>query len=152
MLTSVSGMPVQTISFAPPEGFMDVDRSDKSSAVAAQPSEGVPSSSADANSGAALQDVAASLANVKNVIRSGAADRYQVIDMLTNLLRETLQVSQHVLTPEAQNTIFLLSPRNHSALLNSSSDSLHSAVNMPAIDSLSRDAQCARYSLSVPKT
>ena len=98
---------------------MDVDRSDKSSAVAAQPSEGVPSS-ADANSGAALQDVAASLANVKNVIRSGAADRYQVIDMLTNLLRETLQVSQHVLTPEAQKTIFLLTPRNHSVLLNSS--------------------------------
>lgn len=40
----------------------------------------------------ALQDVAANLANVKSAIKTGAADRNQVIDMLTNLLRETLQV------------------------------------------------------------
>ncbi len=89
---SVNGTPakaVQTVSFAPPEGFMDVDRSDKATAAV---SGAVPSAS-DASSGAALADVAASLANVKKVIRSGAADRYQVIDMLTNLLRETLQVS-----------------------------------------------------------
>ena len=40
----------------------------------------------------ALQDVATNLASVKSAIRTGAADRNQVIDMLTNLLRETLQV------------------------------------------------------------
>ena len=40
----------------------------------------------------ALQDVAANLASVKSAIKTGAADRNQVIDMLTNLLRETLQV------------------------------------------------------------
>ncbi|CAL8465566.1 g5102 [Coccomyxa elongata] len=77
----------QTVSFAPPEGFMDVDRSDKLVAAAG----GTASSSGDANSGAAMQVVTASLANVKSVIRSGTADRYQVIDMLTSLLRETLQ-------------------------------------------------------------
>lgn len=70
---------------------MDVDRSDKLVTATG----GTASSSGDANSGAAMQVVTASLANVKSVIRSGAADRYQVIDMLTSLLRETLQVSQH---------------------------------------------------------
>ena len=93
----------QNVSFAPPEGFMDVDRSDKSSGAVAPASGGVPSS-ADASSGTALQDVAASLANVKNVIRSGAADRYQVIDMLTNLLRETLQVSSSAITHSNSST------------------------------------------------
>ncbi len=46
----------------------------------------------------ALQEVAANLASVKSSIRTGAADRNQVIDMLTNLLRETLQVGSPLLT------------------------------------------------------
>lgn len=60
---------------------MDVD----SSAVSSKSPAAEPATSA-------LQEVAASLASVKSAIRSGAADRNQVIDMLTNLLRETLQV------------------------------------------------------------
>lgn len=99
MLRGACWHPAQTVSFAPPEGFMDVDRSDKpaaaaiaaTAAAAAAAPEATASSDA-ANSEAALANVAASLENVKSVIRSGAADRYQVIDMLTNLLRETLQV------------------------------------------------------------
>lgn len=49
-------------------------------------------STTSAGASSALQEVAANLANVKSAIHSGAADRNQVIDMLTNLLRETLQV------------------------------------------------------------
>lgn len=49
-----------------------------------------PATSPSATS--ALQEVAANLASVKSAIKSGVADRNQVIDMLTNLLRETLQV------------------------------------------------------------
>ena len=71
---------------------MDVDCSDKPGAAG-----GTASSSGDASSGAAMQVVTASLANVKSVIRSGAADRYQVIDMLTSLLRETLQVNHQTI-------------------------------------------------------
>lgn len=70
---------------------MDVDTSAvgrKSPPVAAS-----ASASPLASPKSALREVAASLASVKSAIRSGVADRNQVIDMLTNLLRETLQVS-----------------------------------------------------------
>lgn len=85
-------MTIQTVSFAPPEGFMDVDTSapkERKGSTAESITSAVASS--------ALQEVAANLANVKSAIRSGAADRNQVIDMLTNLLRETLQVSHDLL-------------------------------------------------------
>lgn len=68
---------------------MDVD---SSAAVSSRSPTSEPPTSA-------LQEVAASLASVKGAIRSGAADRNQVIDMLTNLLRETLQVGLHLNFP-----------------------------------------------------
>ena len=83
-------MTIQTISFAPPEGFMDVDTS------AAKERKGTAESIASAGATSALQEVAANLANVKSAIHSGAADRNQVIDMLTHLLRETLQVREYL--------------------------------------------------------
>jgi hypothetical protein len=85
---------MQTVSFAPPEGFMDVDTSgprERKGSTAESITSAVASS--------ALHEVAANLANVKSAIRSGAADRNQVIDMLTNLLRETLQVNQSFCVP-----------------------------------------------------
>ena len=81
-------MNLQTVSFAPPEGFMDVDTS-----AVGRKSPGAADAASSAGGLSALQEVAASLANVKAAIKTGAADRNQVIDMLTNLLRETLQVS-----------------------------------------------------------
>lgn len=78
---------LQNVSFAPPEGFMDVD---STAAKGGTSPISEPASSPSATS--ALQEVAANLASVKSAIRSGLADRNQVIDMLTNLLRETLQV------------------------------------------------------------
>ena len=79
---------LQNVSFAPPEGFMDVDTS---ASVGSRSPGGSKSPTAEPAM-SALQEVAASLANVKGAIKSGAADRNRVIDMLTNLLRETLQV------------------------------------------------------------
>jgi len=89
---------------------MDVDRSDKpAAAVAAAAAVPEAAASSDAvNSEAALADVAASLENVKSVIGSGAADRYQVIDMLTNLLRETLQVSWRSCSTIHLRTVFFV--------------------------------------------
>lgn len=73
---------LQSVSFAPPEGFTNVDT------WAVVISKSPPSEPATS----ALQEVAAGLASVKSAIMSDAADRNQAIDMLTNLLRETLQV------------------------------------------------------------
>ena len=93
----VFSVTIQTVSFAPPEGFMDVDTSapkERKGSTAESIISAVASS--------ALQEVATNLANVKSAIRSGAADRNQVIDMLTNLLRETLQVSHDLLCNSLQ--------------------------------------------------
>ncbi len=89
MLFAADQPPVylQNVSFAPPEGFMDVDTT---AAKGRTSPISEPATSPSATS--ALQEVAANLASVKSAIRSGVADRNQVIDMLTNLLRETLQV------------------------------------------------------------
>ena len=92
----LKGFPVniQTVNFAPPEGFMDVDTS------APKERRGSTAESiTSAGATSALQEVAANLANVKSAIHSGAADRNQVIDMLTNLLRETLQVRHDFCIP-----------------------------------------------------
>ena len=90
MLFAADQAPVhlQNVSFAPPEGFMDVDTT---AAKGHTSPISEPATSPSAKS--ALQEVAANLASVKSAIRSGAADRNLVIDMLTNLLRETLQVT-----------------------------------------------------------
>ena len=68
---------------------MDVD----TSAAVGRKSPGTVEAASSVGALSALQEVAASLASVKSAIKTGAADRNQVIDMLTNLLRETLQVS-----------------------------------------------------------
>lgn len=63
---------VQNISFAPPEGYMEVDPPRGSAAGDSR--KGTPCSSRS-SSGNAIADVRASLATVKAVLRSGAADR-----------------------------------------------------------------------------
>ena len=73
---------------------MDVDTS-----AVGRKSPGAADAASSAGGLSALQEVAASLANVKAAIKTGAADRNQVIDMLTNLLRETLQVNSCIGRP-----------------------------------------------------
>ncbi|CAL5221786.1 g4040 [Coccomyxa viridis] len=81
----------QSVSFAPPEGFTNVDT------WAVVISKSPPSEPATS----ALQEVAAGLASVKSAIMSDAADRNQAIDMLTNLLRETLQETTAAISHDA---------------------------------------------------
>ena len=63
------GVAVQNISFAPPEGYMEVDPPKGSAGDSRTPC------SSRSSSGNAIADVRASLATVKAVLRSGAADR-----------------------------------------------------------------------------
>lgn len=83
------GLILQNVSFAPPEGYKEAEQQGR---TRSNPDEPSLSRTGGSMGEAALQEVAANLDSVKVAIKTGAADRGQIIDMLTNLLRETLQV------------------------------------------------------------